>query len=150
MNTLLVEDESLDSELMTKYLRKLGCSVNSVTTGQEAIQILDSDEVDLVVCDINLADDIDGFALLKHARLKKPMEELPIILVTASHVNSEMYDQLRIDGGVDICQKWEGVIQKVRDFIQDHQRKTMVASSNSSNDTHFSFNRMKKFNWRPW
>lgn len=147
MNALLVEDENLDAELMGKYLIKLGCEVTTVKTGSGAIEALDRQTFNFVICDINLSDDIGGFELLKHARRSKDHIEMPIVLVTASNVSSEMFTELRQYGGVDICQKWDGVIQKVRDFVQSYKEEYQLRDDRMRLETQSSnpFNRIRRF-----
>jgi len=149
LNTLLVEDQVLDTELMTKYLARLGCSVVAVSTGREAIAFIDSGNIDLVVCDVHLADKMTGFELLEHTRLTQDEYDLPFILVTASKVETAIQTQLKHGRGVNICQKWDGVIQKVRDYVHDY--KLDFEPEPAFDNQCFSFKRLKKLSsWRPW
>ena len=77
-NVLLVEDESLISELMTEVLCENGFAVHAVTNAETALSYLDSGpEVDVLFTDINLEGRMDGSVLARKARERRP--DLPIV-----------------------------------------------------------------------
>ena len=69
MKILLVEDEIDLNNIVTKYLKKNGYSVDSVFDGEEALDYLKSGEYDLVILDIMLPK-INGFEVIKELRNK--------------------------------------------------------------------------------
>ncbi len=77
-NVLVVEDEVLISELVSEVLSENGFDVHTVTNGETALRYLDSGpEVDVLFTDINLEGRMDGSALAKAARERRP--DLPIV-----------------------------------------------------------------------
>ena len=77
-NVLIVEDEVLISELVAEVLSDNGFEVHAVTNGEMALNYLDSDPgVDVLFTDINLEGRMDGSALAKAARERRP--DLPIV-----------------------------------------------------------------------
>lgn len=69
MKILLVEDEIDLNNIVTKYLKKNGYSVDSVFDGEEALDYLKYGEYDLVILDIMLPK-INGFEVIKELRNK--------------------------------------------------------------------------------
>jgi CheY-like chemotaxis protein len=77
-NVLVVEDEVLISEMVSDVLSENGFEVHTVTSGENALSYLESSpEVDVLFTDINLEGRMDGSALAKAARERRP--DLPIV-----------------------------------------------------------------------
>ncbi len=77
---LIAEDEPGISSFITKGLRAAGYASTAVTTGQEALVLALSGDVQLLVLDIGLPD-MDGFTVLR--RLREAGSSLPVIILTA-------------------------------------------------------------------
>ena len=60
MKILLVEDEIDLNNIVTKYLKKNGYSVDSVFDGEEALDYLEYGEYDLVILDVMMPK-LNGF-----------------------------------------------------------------------------------------
>jgi CheY-like chemotaxis protein len=77
-NVLVVEDEVMICELISEVLEENGFEVHTAATGEAALDYLDSGtEVDVLFTDINLEGRMDGSALAKAARARRP--DLPIV-----------------------------------------------------------------------
>lgn len=75
---LLTEDDKAISASLTEFLINEGYSVVCASGQRDALCILSSDAVDLVLVDLGLADG-DGFSVCKTAK----MLQLPVIFLTA-------------------------------------------------------------------
>ncbi len=80
MKILVVDDDAHILKLYKLELKEDGYDVVTASNGQEAMELFDSEEPDLVTLDI-LMPDIDGISLLRQMKEKKP--RLPIIMSTA-------------------------------------------------------------------
>jgi len=80
MRILIVEDDKVLSDAMTRYLRQAGYVVDVAGNGVEAGAILATEEFDLVVLDIGLPG-MDGFEILR--RVRRRPKYLPVLVVTA-------------------------------------------------------------------
>src|SRR6266853_44110 len=69
MRILVVEDDSLLAQGLTRVLARAGHAVDRAETGVQADQALRAASYDLVVLDIGLPD-IDGFEVLRRLRLR--------------------------------------------------------------------------------
>lgn len=69
-DVLLVEDHVELAELMTAFLQKEGCSVHHVTSGEEAIDYLQGQQVKVLLLDIMLPG-MDGFAVWPRRERKR-------------------------------------------------------------------------------
>lgn len=79
---LIVEDDRHISKLIRYNLEKEGYACMSVITGEEALDMLDVEVVDLIILDIMLPK-MDGFETCKYIRQNKAIAHVPIIMLTA-------------------------------------------------------------------
>jgi len=77
---LVVDDEPIVRDVVTRYLQRDGHAVSTASTGDEAREKIEGDGPDLVLLDIMLPGETDGLALCRWIR---STSELPVILVTA-------------------------------------------------------------------
>jgi DNA-binding response OmpR family regulator len=77
---LIVEDEVHIASFLVKGLARNGYSVDSVSTGSEAIRRMHDAGFDLMILDLGLPD-MDGLEVLR--RLRREGQKLPVIIVTA-------------------------------------------------------------------
>jgi len=87
-NILIVEDEAAMGEIIADYMRNGGHACLSAGDGVEAMDILRSAPVDLMILDVMMPR-LDGFSVCKMAR---EASNMPIIMLTA---RGEEDDKLR-------------------------------------------------------
>jgi len=80
VNILVVEDDKNLSKLMTAVLKQNGYNVLNATDGMQALDILDTSHVDLIISDIMMPN-MDGYELTN--QLRQSNYNLPILMVTA-------------------------------------------------------------------
>ena len=81
VRVLIVEDESIIAMDMQQKIRKMGYEVvGRVGTGEQAIERARTLKPDLVLMDINLRGDLDGFAAARTIRQK---DNIPVIFLSA-------------------------------------------------------------------
>ncbi|MNP02117.1 Transcriptional regulatory protein WalR [compost metagenome] len=79
MNILIAEDDNDIRELIKLHLSKEDYTVFLAEDGKKAIDIFDTNDIDLAVLDIMLPF-VDGFNILRHIR---NTSEIPVIFLTA-------------------------------------------------------------------
>jgi DNA-binding response OmpR family regulator len=77
---LVVDDEPIVRDVVTRYLERDGHDVVTAASGDEARAKIEGDGPDLVLLDIMLPGETDGLALCRWIR---STSDLPVILVTA-------------------------------------------------------------------
>jgi len=83
---LIVEDDLVSYHLLTEYLSPSQVRIAHAQTGQQAIDMFDSGNYDLVLLDIKLPE-VDGFTVARH--FKKYKKNIPIIAQTAKVMQSD-------------------------------------------------------------
>jgi CheY-like chemotaxis protein len=79
LSVLLVEDNEQVRQFAEDLLRDLGCEVIAAADGKEALELLDTQPVDLLFSDVVMPG-ISGIELARQARQLKP--GLPVLLAT--------------------------------------------------------------------
>lgn len=80
MKILLLEDDILLNEAITKYLKTVGHSIVSVRDGNVCLEVLEKEAFDLLVMDINVPN-MDGLTILETLHRQKKM--IPAIFISA-------------------------------------------------------------------
>lgn len=97
MNILIIEDDEKMVNLLTAGLKDEGVVSESVNNGQGALDIITSHDYDLVVLDLMLPGELDGFDVCREIRKRKI--DIPIIMVTA---RESIEDRVKgLDAGAD-------------------------------------------------
>jgi two-component system alkaline phosphatase synthesis response regulator PhoP len=82
MQKVLVVDDSLSvRKLVEKALEGRGLQVIAAASGAEAIQMLDRDRPDVVICDVILPDK-DGFQICEYVRTHPAIAATPVLLIS--------------------------------------------------------------------
>lgn len=82
LRILITEDDNVSALLLKKALEKNNHEIVGVAaTGEEALNFLDENEVDLVMMDINLGGDLDG---IKTTEIINEKYDIPVVYLTAS------------------------------------------------------------------
>ena len=92
---LVVDDEELNREGLSRRLQKHGYDVTLASTGREAIELLGDRQFDLVLLDIMMPG-MTGLEVLKFLRRIESALRLPIIMVTAKGESSDMVEALEL------------------------------------------------------
>ncbi len=81
-NILLVEDDRITSKLIQKYILDIGYYLaGAVSSGEEAVKIINEKEPDLVLMDINLEGKLDG---IESAKSISSEISIPFVYITSS------------------------------------------------------------------
>lgn len=95
---LLVEDSITAREFERRILESAGHAVVVAVDGEQAWRLLEEDEFDVVVSDVNMPR-MDGLALCNAIRGSRRLRDLPVVLLTSLH--SETDRQKGLGAGAD-------------------------------------------------
>jgi two-component system phosphate regulon response regulator PhoB len=79
---LVVDDEKDILELIDYNLTKNGYRVKTVTSGEDALELVKENDYDLIILDLMLPG-VDGFDICKMIKADKQKANIPIVMVTA-------------------------------------------------------------------
>ena len=80
MNVLIIDDEEVLQDVLTVLLRKEGHNTISAMTGEEGLDLLQREDVDLVLLDLMLPG-MSGMQVLKEVRRRYP--DIVVVMITA-------------------------------------------------------------------
>jgi DNA-binding NtrC family response regulator len=86
MTILIVDDEEVLQDVLTQLVRREGHSTLSARTGEEALEILEREEVDLVLLDLMLPG-LSGQQVLREIRQRDP-DQVVVVITAYSSVES--------------------------------------------------------------
>ncbi len=90
---LLVEDNELNRDMLIRRLKRAGLQVISAENGQQALDIMRSDQPCIVLMDMNLPVK-NGWTACREARLDEQIKHIPIIALTAHAMEADRLDAL--------------------------------------------------------
>ena len=81
-NILVVEDSPPNRMILCHLLQKMGFEVFEACDGQEALEWLKQNPVDVIVTDLMMSK-VDGLQLLKSVRADQRLSNIPVFVITA-------------------------------------------------------------------
>jgi len=100
---LLVDDDEINSDMLSKRIAKRGFTVDVVNSGQAALDYLQVNQPRLILLDI-LMPDMTGIEVLMKIREKFSQVEMSVIMVTAKSEVNDIVEALKL-GANDYIQK---------------------------------------------
>jgi len=122
---LIVDDERDHADGIAESLEKLCAKAIAVYSGKDALEIVSSQQVDIVVTDLKLGGDIDGLAVLDEA--KRHNDNTEVILITAYATIDTCKEAIK-RGAYDYLVKPIDIDQ-LRTLVAQAARKVSVAYS---------------------
>ena len=96
MRILIVEDERMINDIISRTLKKENYSVDSCFDGQEALDFISYSEYDLIITDIMMPN-VDGYEFIDKLRANK--NNTPVIMLTAKDTLEDKI--VGLDSGAD-------------------------------------------------
>ena len=117
MKILIVDDLKLNRYMLGTLLGKSGYEYISAANGEEALEKLRSEKVDLVISDIQMPV-MDGFRLCREVKLDEKLKETPVIFYSATFFE-EKDKELAYKVGADMFIKKPDEMNGLLDIIQN-------------------------------
>jgi two-component system cell cycle response regulator DivK len=89
-NILCIEDNPDNMLLLRRILQSSGYSLLQAKKGLDGLSLAETEDVDLILLDINLPD-IDGYEVTRRLRAsqKQALTEIPIIVISANALKGD-------------------------------------------------------------
>jgi CheY-like chemotaxis protein len=117
-SVLVVDDDADHCELISKVLSRRGHHVSCALNGWEALLVLDSSHVDLIVLDLMMPG-MDGATFLGIMRNDKRRKHIPVIAVTAL-ADGPLASRMRALDVKRVFRKAEYELTDLADAVQQH------------------------------
>ncbi|CCK75968.1 MAG: response regulator [Oleispira antarctica] len=90
---LIIDDEAMVRDSMEAYLEDSGYTVVAVDSGSAGLEVLDTQQIDLILCDLRMPS-LDGLQVLQ--KVKQRSENIPVIVVSGAGVMDDVVQALRL------------------------------------------------------
>ena len=81
---LIIDDSSTMRKIVTRSLRQAGLDFDTILEagdGQEALQVLGKESVDIILSDINMPN-MDGIEFLRQKSANAAIKSIPVVMIT--------------------------------------------------------------------
>ncbi|MCH7887371.1 MAG: PAS domain S-box protein [Candidatus Marinimicrobia bacterium] len=114
---LVVDDREDQRDLATRILTKLGYDVESVDSGQDAIDFLEKADVDLLLLDMILEEDMDGLDTYKEIIKIKPDQKTIIVSGYSESGRVKVAEELGVNGFIQKPYKMNEIGLTIQDVL---------------------------------
>nr|WP_088830181.1 ATP-binding protein [Paenibacillus tyrfis] len=90
MNILAVDDDPVNLKVLVGILSTEPYHVKTVSSGREALELLDTESWDLLIADVMMPH-MSGYELTRRVRAHYSISELPVLLLTARSQPADIY-----------------------------------------------------------
>lgn len=121
---LLVEDNELNREMLVRRLTRAGIEVICAGDGQQALDLMRSEQPSVVLMDMNLPI-MDGWTACRTARADEQIKHIPIIALTAHAMETDRLQALQA-GCDDYATKpvdFPGLLTKIKQLTQPSEQE---------------------------
>ncbi len=101
---LIVDDDPHIVELVKDTLGAAAYTVVGAYSGFEALQTMQTQKVDLLILDLMLGGNMDGYELCKHIKKSKETERIPVMILSAKNAMDDKLEAV-YSGAVDYMSK---------------------------------------------
>jgi two-component system chemotaxis response regulator CheY len=98
IRALIVDDSSVMRKIVERSLRQAGLNLSSVSeagNGAEALGILDTNPVDLILSDINMPV-MDGLEFVRQLQTVEKLRGIPVVMITTEGSESNVVQALSL------------------------------------------------------
>jgi diguanylate cyclase (GGDEF)-like protein/PAS domain S-box-containing protein len=92
---LVVDDNDANRDVLARLLRHRGYAVSVAADGAEALAVIETLPLDLVLLDVEMPG-ISGYEVLRRIRARRSQTELPVIMVTARSEGTDIVEAFRL------------------------------------------------------
>ena len=114
---LIVEGDITLSEMLKNRLKAQGYLVDCARSGNEALEILETKWVDLIVLAIILQGEMHGFQLFKEIKRKKIFSKIPIVIQSSKAGMKKMFLKMGAQAFLVKPYSVDSFLDKVKDIL---------------------------------
>ena len=103
---LLIDDDPNLILLVKDYLEFRGYKVTTAGNGQEALEVLDKETPDMIICDVMMPE-MDGYAFVKQVRENSKTNWIPILFLSAKGQSQDRVKGLNTGADVYMVKPFE-------------------------------------------
>jgi len=110
---LVVDDESMNRDLVAAVLGKEGYAILHAQNGEEALEVLANKAVDVILMDVMMPV-MDGFEAVRRIKAEEALKNIPIIMLTALSDKNSLKESLKLGANEFLSKPFEIDELKIR------------------------------------
>lgn len=110
---LIVDDESIMVSVLQRHITNAGYAYDVASNGQDALDKIEKEPPDLVLLDLMMPG-MNGFETCRRIRANEKTKNLPVIIVTALHSQSDSSDAANCGANDFLSKPIDGTILATR------------------------------------
>ncbi len=136
---LLIDDDPNLILLVRDYLEFRGYEVITAENGREALDLLDNQVPDMIICDVMMPE-MDGYTLVQHVREDDRISSIPVLFLSAKGQSQDRVKGLNNGADVYMVKPFEPeeLVAQVEAALKQYER--VRSNSGRSNDSAPKFN----------
>lgn len=149
---LVVDEDAANLASACKSLDAAGYETTPCKSGEEVLKLLEKQRVDLIIMDIALFG-MDGFETCRRIRKRFPIDDLPVIFLTAKEDEASVMNGFRSGGSDFVCRHFfpEILLARVNVHIRMAQTLRKIREMSLTDDLTQTYNRRHAlFTLREW
>ncbi len=129
---LLIDDDPNLILLVKDYLEFRGYQVITAENGREALEVLDRQIPDMIICDVMMPE-MDGYALVQHIRQDSRTNWIPVLFLSAKGQSQDRVKGLNTGADVYMVKPFEPeeLVAQVEASLKQASRLSKVGSKRS-------------------
>ncbi|MDY7023729.1 MAG: response regulator transcription factor [Cyanobacteriota bacterium] len=133
---MLVDDDPNLVLLVRDYLEFRGYEVSTAENGVKALELLESQLPDLIICDIMMPE-MDGYTLVKHIREDPRTDWIPVLFLSAKGQSQDKVKGLNTGADVYIVKPFEPeeLVAQVESSLRQASRLIKINSRHAGQPT---------------
>lgn len=138
-NILVVDDNQINLQVVANYLKECNYNIAVSLDGKNALKILESGEIDLILMDIMMPE-MDGIETTKIIKQNEKYQDIPIIFLTAKTQPKDIVNGFQA-GGVDYITKpfnGEELKMRVKNHLDLAEAKNTILEFQKTRDRLYS------------
>jgi DNA-binding NarL/FixJ family response regulator len=130
---LLIDDDPNLILLVKDYLEFRGYEVITAENGREALEILNQDVPDMIICDVMMPE-MDGYALVEHVRQDSRTSWIPVLFLSAKGQSQDRVKGLNTGADVYMVKPFEPeeLVAQVESSLKQANR--LIQHSNAGSE----------------
>ncbi len=133
---LLIDDDPNLILLVKDYLEFRGYEVVTAENGQEALDVLDKDTPDMIICDVMMPQ-MDGYSLVEHVRKNPRTNWIPVLFLSAKGQSQDRVKGLNTGADVYMVKPFEPeeLVAQVESSLKQASRLIQRQDKNSDSSS---------------
>jgi sigma-B regulation protein RsbU (phosphoserine phosphatase) len=110
---LVVDDVELNRDVLSRHLERQGHLVVAVSSGQEALELLESGRFDLVLLDVMMPE-MDGFEVLRRIKENERLRQIRVVMLSALGETDSVARCIELGADDYLAKPFDPVLLKAR------------------------------------